>query len=64
MNNDECLHENIAIVRVGPYGPERECEDCGHDVDADGPPDDEWIAAAYERMVPRAVSVGLYGFDA
>lgn len=45
----ECLHENVDETG-GPYGAEETCADCGHDLSAEGPMDDDWIARAYEAM--------------
>lgn len=63
MNNTECLHENLSTT-VGPYGPEDTCADCGHDVSADGPADDDWINDAYLAMAARPrpdTLVGMVG---
>lgn len=47
----DCPHDNTDTV-IGSAGPETTCSDCGEWIDADGPMDDDWITAAYERPAP------------
>lgn len=50
---DECEHDNTFFV-FGRDGEAELCEDCGAELEAEGPSDDSW----YQRSLERAAGIG------
>lgn len=55
-----CEHDNTDRY-LTEYGPVDRCLDCGEDLGEDGPANDDWIAAAYERQHPKPEPDTLIG---